>query len=76
MIIDNTEYCDPYKENPTDKVYWLTPVEPIQGEHLFSFDLKKVYNLFSDYPWALSKEEKEIFDKENPYWADFFKDRK
>lgn len=41
----------------------------------FSFDLEKVYNLFSDYPWALSKEEKEIFDKENPHWKEFFEDR-
>lgn len=35
----------------------------------------KIYNLFKDYPYNLTSEEKEIFDKENPYWADFFKDR-
>ncbi|MBB1542910.1 MAG: hypothetical protein HG457_008490 [Flavobacteriaceae bacterium] len=76
MFINEIEYFDPYKEKPANKIYWLEPVEKAVGEHFFSFDLKKVYNLFSDYPWALSKEEKEIFDKENPYWVDFFKDRK
>ena len=38
-----------------------------------SFDKKKIYNLFADYPHNLTAEEKEIFDKENPYWCDFFK---
>lgn len=42
---------------------------------MFSFDKIKVYNLFSDYPYALTQSEKEIFDKENPYWKEFFKDR-
>ena len=63
---------DFYKNNPTDKIWWLDTVGVI-GEFLFSFDKKKIYNLFMDYPQNLTKEEKEIFDKENPYWADFFK---
>lgn len=60
-----------YKNNPTDKVYWIDNIGVI-GEFLFSFDKKKIYNLFMDYPQNLTKEEKKIFDKENPYWADFF----
>ena len=40
------------------------------GQFLFSFDKKKVYNLFKDYPQKLSKEEKKLFDKENPEWAE------
>ena len=64
---------DFYKNEPTDKIWWLDTVDVI-GEFLFTFDKKKIYNLFRDYPQELSKEEKEIFDKENPYWADFFKE--
>lgn len=45
------------------------------GDYVFSFDKKKVYWLFRDYPWALSHHEKELFDKENPYWKDFFRAR-
>ena len=63
-----------YKKNETDTIWWIEKTDSI-GEHLFSFDKKKIYNLFKDYPYELSNEEKEIFDKENPYWADFFKDR-
>ena len=66
---------DFYKENPQDKVYWVDNPES-KVEHLFSFDKKVVFNLFADYPHNLTPEQKEIFDKENPYWADFFKDRK
>ena len=43
------------------------------GEHLFTFDKKKIYNLFEDYPQNMSKEEVEIFSKENPYWREFFR---
>ena len=64
-----------YKNNPDDKIWWIDNPDTI-GEWLFSFDKKKIFNMFEDYPWKLSKEEKAIFDKENPYWADFFKDRK
>jgi len=35
----------------------------------------KIFNLFADYPYNLTPEEKEIFDKENPYWKEFFKER-
>ena len=63
-----------YKENETDIIAWVDNTEVI-GERLFTFDGIKIYNLFADYPHNLSKEEKAIFDKENPYWCDFFKDR-
>lgn len=59
-----------YKENPEDRIFWVDNPEVI-GEFLFSFDKKKVYNLFADYPYGLSAEERRIFDEENPYWADF-----
>lgn len=63
-----------YKENETDIIAWVDNTDVI-GERLFTFDGIKIYNLFADYPHNLSKEEKAIFDKENPYWCDFFKDR-
>lgn len=66
---------DFYKENENDKVWWITDTDTV-GDYLFSFDKKKIYNLFRDYPHELTKTEKEIFDKENPYWVNFFKDRK
>jgi hypothetical protein len=63
------------KNNPTDKIWWVDNPD-VKGEFLFSFDREKVFNLFADYPWKLTNEQRRIFDKENPYWADFFKDRK
>lgn len=45
------------------------------GEHLFTFDGEVIFNLFRDYPYKLSPEQKEEFDAANPFWADFFKDR-
>ncbi|MEG0998877.1 MAG: hypothetical protein RSC99_10035 [Clostridiales bacterium] len=72
-----------YKENENDKIWQVDEIEKIDGNEisyvrgklLYSFDKKKIYNLWTDYPWELTKEEKNLFDKENPYWADFFKDR-
>lgn len=62
-----------YKRHESDKIWWKTSGI---GEWLFSFDKKTIYNMFRDYPDKLTKKQIEIFDKENPYWADFFKDRK
>lgn len=65
---------DFYKNKSTDKIWWIDDPEG-KGEFLFSFDKKKVFNMFRDYPQELSADQKAIFDKENPFWADFFKDR-
>ena len=62
------------KNNPSDSIWWVDNPEKI-GEWLFSFDKKTVFNMFRDYPDKLTPEQKEIFDKENPYWAEFFSDR-
>ncbi len=64
-----------YKKMESDTIWWVENKDKI-GEHLFSFDKKKIYNLFKDYPYNLSDVEKKVFDEENPYWAEFFKDRK
>ena len=53
---------------------WVRNPEKV-GERLFTFDGKQVFNLFRDYPHALTPEQKRAFDEANPFWADFFKDR-
>ena len=62
---------DFYKNNPSDKIWWVDNLDKV-GEILFSFDKKKIFNLFRDYPQNLTAERKKIFDEENPYWRDFF----
>ena len=63
-----------YKHKKSDEIWWVDTTDQ-DGVWEFSFDKKKIYNMFQDYPFKLTKEEKEIFDNENPYWKDFFKDR-
>lgn len=65
-----------FKNNPTDKIWWVDNIGEAVGEFLFSFDRVKIYNMFQDYPYNMTEEEVEIFDWENPYWAEFFADRK
>ena len=64
-----------YKNNPSDRVMWLNDFSRV-GEFRFTFDGEKIYNLFADYPHNMTAEEVQIFDKENPHWADYFGDRK
>ena len=64
-------YSDFYKNNEESKVWWIDKID-IRGEMLFSFDQKKIYNLFLDYPHNMTEEEVIIFDSENPFWRDFF----
>lgn len=73
------------KDKKYDKVYWVdhftycksnpSEIYPVLGELLVSFDHHKILNLWCDYPWKFTPEQKVLFDKENPYWADFFKRR-
>ena len=72
-----------YKNKKTDKVWQVNEYEIVDGEYsqslsgpYFSFDKENVFSIFADYPHNLTKEQIEIFDKENPYWADFMSDRK
>ena len=64
-----------YKDEPGQKIWWLEVLNA-KGLWLFSFDKEKIYNMFEDYPWNMTDEEVKIFDEENPYWSDFFRDRK
>lgn len=62
------------KKKDSDQIWWLEGTGRI-GEWIFSFDKVHKFNMFRDYPYKLTEEQKAIFDKENPYWVDFFKDR-
>ena len=62
-----------YKNKETDLIWWKE-TDKI-GVWEFSFDKNKVFNMFRDYPHELSDYEKDIFDRENPYWKDFFNER-
>ena len=63
-----------YKNEESDLIWWVDNQDQI-GVWEFSFDQKTIFNMFQDYPWKLTPEQKEIFDRENPFWADFFSDR-
>ena len=74
MKQEQMKHLEFYRNNVNDVVWWVNNADTV-GEHLFTFDKQKIYNLFADYPHNLTPKEKAIFDKENPYWADFFADR-
>ena len=63
-----------YKENRGDKIWHVDFIHYV-GKKSISFDKKRILFLFGDYPLKFTPEQKELFDKENPYWANFFKDR-
>lgn len=73
ILEEHTDY-EFVKNNENDVIFWIDNVDA-KGEHLFSFDKKKIYNLFADYPYKLTNTEREIFDNENEYWKEFFSDR-
>lgn len=56
------------KVDESDRVWWLDDPEST-GELIFSFDRKKSYNFWQDYPDKLTPEEREIFARENPVLA-------
>lgn len=62
-----------YKNKESDRIWWKDTDSV--GEWIFSFDKETEYNMFADYPHNLAPEQKAVFDKENPEWVDFFKDR-
>ena len=51
-------YEDFYKEkqNKNSKIWWTNKID-VTGELHISFDRKKIYNLFQDYPHNMTKEE-------------------
>lgn len=63
-----------FKNNPTDQIWWVDTSDR-DGEFVFTFDKETFFNMFADYPQKLTPEQKEIFDKENPFWKEYFSDR-
>ena len=63
-----------YKNNAKDVIWWKET--ETKGDFIFSYDKNAEFNLFQDYPYRMTKRQIEIFDTENPFWADFFEDRK
>lgn len=59
-----------YREGPGKKTWWKLS-EDGSISHEFTFDRKRIFHLFKDYPTELTPAELEIFDKENAYWAGF-----
>ena len=59
---------DWYKNNKNDSI-WLRENLDAVGEFLFSFDKRKTFNFFRDYPQELTEEQQRIFEKENPELA-------
>ena len=59
--------------NSSYMCFLKSSVKDDNGELKFSFDRETVFNLMTDYPEKLTPEQKEIFDKENPYWKVYLK---
>lgn len=60
------------KNNTEDIIWWLDNGADTKGEWVFSFDKKRRFNMFADYPWKLTSEQKEVLDRENPYRRGLF----
>ena len=59
-----------YKHHLDDQIWWVDAIGQ-KGLLLFSFDKETIFNYWPDYPEKLTPEQKTIFDKENPEWAQF-----
>ncbi len=59
------------KNHPGDQIWWVDQVEA-KGPLYFSFDQETIFNFWPDYPDNLTADQKELFDKENPFWAAFY----
>ena len=68
-LLTNDSDRDFYKKKSSDTIWW---VKDETAGHMFSFDKETVYDLMTDYPEKLTPGQKEIFDKENPYWKIYF----
>lgn len=54
-----------YKNKETDTIWWKDDPTVI-GAWIFSFDKTTEFNMFHDYPYKLTKEQKQILIKKIP----------
>lgn len=59
---------DWFRHKASDTIWWRDNYDAV-GEFLFSFDKRKTFNFFRDYPQELTEEQQRIFEKENPELA-------
>lgn len=58
-----------FKHSPDSRVWWKETNEI--GLFIFSFDRKKEYNFYRDFPEKLTPEEERIFREEEPILGKF-----
>ena len=63
-----------YKNKETDTIWWKDDPTVI-GVWIFSFDKTTEFNMFHDYPYKLTKEQKQIFDRNLEEFIDKWKNR-
>lgn len=63
-----------YYHKHEDDICWWKDSRKMYGP-IVSFDQVHDLYLFRDYPHEFTPEQKEIFDRENPFWKDFFSGR-
>lgn len=69
MVKDEKRPIEFYKKREGDQI-WCVRYIGCVGLQSVSFDKKKILHIFGDYPKNFTKEEKELFDKENPDWKE------
>lgn len=71
IVQDGNNYY--YKRKETDTILWTNGDEFLLDDGpFFTFDKKTFYTIFRDYPHNLTKEQLEIFDRENPDYAEWY----
>lgn len=59
-----------FHKKRNSRVWWVGIPGDI-GTKLFTFDKRKIYSYYLDYPDKLTPEEREIFKENEPFWAKF-----
>lgn len=76
MIILTNENSDIYEFYKVDDENTMWSVRDGHiGPVLVSFDKKKIYNLWCDFPNEFTKDQIAIFKKEMPFWYNMLKSR-